>query len=85
MDIVIIVVGAVVALVAGCVFLTFVYKLIKMRNPRYNQPSEQWKYSTTPSRNKLGTWALIATVVSPILAIVGLGVSVYFGIKPGKS
>lgn len=91
----IIVVGAVVALVGGLVFLWFLYLAWKIHQdhkypkPQYSPLSYQdstTSFQSAPPVKKSGLskWAKIATVTSPILAIVGLAVAIYFGLRPQK-
>ena len=91
----IIVVGAVVALIGGLVFLWFLYMAWKIHQ-KHKYPQQQYTplsmqnsttslYSGAPvKKSGLSKWAKIATVISPIFAIVGLAVAIYFGLKPQK-
>ena len=90
-----IVVGAVVALIGGVVFLWFLLSALKTVFPRHQQQqytavgyqsyqdSKTSLQSGAPVKEKKGlsTWTSIATIVSAILAIVGTVVSIYFGVK----
>ena len=92
----IIVVGAVVALVGGIVFLWFLFMAWKIHQA-HKYPQQQYTplsyQDSTASlqsgapvkKSGLSKWAKIATVISPIFAIVGLAVAIYFGIKQQKS
>ena len=88
----IIVVGAVVALVGGLVFLWFLYMAWRLHykakhpqpqyTPLHPQTSNPSLHSVPPVKESgLSKWALIATIISPIFAIVGLVVAIYFGLK----
>ena len=91
----IIIVGAVSALVGGLVFLWFLYLAWKIHH-KAKYPQQQYsplpyQYSSTSlqsvppvEKSGLSKWALIATIVSPIFAIVGLVVAIYFGLKQQK-
>ena len=89
----VIIVGAVVALVGGLVFLWFLYLAWKIhQQAKYPQQQQYsplpYQYSSTSlqsvapvKKSGLSKWAKIATIVSPIFAIVGLVGAVYFGLK----
>ncbi|KAL2045051.1 hypothetical protein N7G274_002826 [Stereocaulon virgatum] len=90
--IVIIVVGAVVALIGGCVFLWFLYRVWRIYYPRNNQQWQNYTHSPSPS-NLNGTsketggftkWVGVATIISSVLGLAGLAVAIYFGLKPTK-
>ena len=50
--------------------------------PLYGQNSNPSLHSVPPvKKSGLSKWAKIATIVSPIFAIVGLVVAVYFGLR----
>ena len=61
------------------------------KQPQYSplsyQASTASLHSGPPVKEKtrLSKWAKIATVISPIFAIIGLIVAIYFGLKPQKS
>lgn len=92
----VIVVGAVVALVGGLVFLWFLYMAWKIhqthkypKQQQYSPLTMQYSNTSLPlgapvKKSGLSKWAKIATVVSPIFAIVGLVVAIYFGLKAQK-
>lgn len=73
-------------------FLWFLYLAWKIHHqakypqPQYSplnyQNSNASLHSMPPvKKSGLSKWAKIATIVSPIFAIVGLVVAVYFGVK----
>lgn len=84
------------ALVGGLVFLWFLYMAWKIHQdhkypkpPQYSPLSYQGSTTSFQSappvkKSGLSKWAKIATVISPIFAIVGLAVAIYFGLKPQK-
>ena len=54
-------------------------------SPLSNPNSTASLHSAGPvKKSGLSKWAKIATVISPVFAIVGLVVSIYFGLKPQK-
>ena len=94
--IIVVVVAAVVALISGIVFLWFLYMAWKLHHKAKYPPQPPYTplpfgYSN-PSLNSvpqvkdkksawLGRWAKIITIISPIFAIAGVIVSVYFGLR----
>lgn len=70
-------------------FLIVAWKIhhkAKYPQPQYSplayQNSNTSFHSMPPvKKSGLGRWAKIATIVSPIFAIVGLIVAIYFGLK----
>ena len=91
--IVIIVVGAVVALIGGCVFLWFLYRAWSIHYPKSNQQGQNYTLSPSPSNPNgasketggLIKWVGIATIISSVLGLAGLAVAIYFGLKPTKT
>ena len=95
----IIVVAAAVAFAGGLVFLWVLYLAWKVHQShkygpkpaQYSPLSYQASSASLHSgpiekkQDGLKKWAKIATVISPIFAIIGLIVAIYFGLKPGKS
>ncbi|KAF6227003.1 hypothetical protein HO133_008444 [Letharia lupina] len=91
----VVIVGAVVALVGGLVFLWFLFMAWKIHQA-HKYPKQQYTplsyqgstaspQSGAPvNKSGLSKWAKIATVISPIFAIVGLAVAIYFGLKQQK-
>ena len=90
--IVVVVVGAVVALISGCVFLWFLYMAWKLHHKAKYPQQQPYAYQlSNPSLNSvpqvkdkrsgLGKWSKIVTIISPIFAIAGVVVSVYFGLR----
>ena len=95
----VIIVGAVVGLVGGLVFLWFLYLIWKVHHearypkqplysplpsPYVNSTASLVQQPTPPLANKksgLSKWAKIITVISPVFAIAGVAVSIYFGLK----
>ena len=92
----IIVVAATMAFVGGLVFLWFLYLAWKVHHahkypkqpessPLSHQVSTASLHSGPPvKKSGLSKWAKIATVISPIFAIVGLIVAIYFGLRSQK-
>lgn len=52
--------------------------------PLSYQDSKMLQSGPLVRKSGLSKWAKIATVISPIFAIVGLAVAIYFGIKQQK-
>ena len=87
----VVIVAAVVSLVFALVFLWFLYKAWKIHQahkypqqytPVSYQGSTTSLYPGTPvKKSGLSKWSKIVTVISPIFAIAGLGVAIYFGLK----
>ena len=46
--------------------------------------SQPLLYPLPIKQSRLSKWAKIATVISPMFAIIGLAVAVYFELKPQK-
>ena len=89
---IVVVVGAVVALISGIVFLWFLYLVWRQYHKAKYPPQPQYPFTySNPSLNSvpqvkvkrsgLGKWSKIITIISPIFAIAGVIVSVYFGLR----
>ena len=90
---IVVVVAAVVALISGTIFLWFLYKTVKHWVDARHRPHAPYPVtysnlslnnSTTQDekpKSRLGMWSKIITIISPIFAIAGVAVSVYFGLR----
>lgn len=69
-------VGAAVGLIAGCVFLLFIYKMYKARQGGY---STHGQHSASAAKSGGTSWQLVVAIISACLSLAGVIVAIYFG------